>query len=145
MIKPFLLTAALCASMGLAAAPATPSDELPPYAGDVSPSKAQVPPPARTLPPKAKSEGMQIAPSEADLEKARADREKGIVPKVHSKRTTIEAVRDQDNRVTEYVVTPGSTQIPYSMQNQAERPIDSTPGGNSKSTLGTPKFIEFGW
>ena len=112
MIKPFLLTAALCASMGLAAAPATPSDELPPYAGDVSPSKAQVPPPARTLPPKAKSEGMQIAPSEADLEKARADREKGIVPKVHSKRTTIEAVRDQDNRVTEYVVTPGSTQIP---------------------------------
>ena len=139
MIKPFLLTAALCASMGLAAAPATPSDELPPYAGDVSPSKVQVPPPARTLPPKAKSEGMQIAPSEADLEKARADRE------VHSKRTTIEAVRDQDNRVTEYVVTPGSTQIPYSMQNQAERPIDSTPGGNSKSTLGTPKFIEFGW
>ena len=88
---------------------------------------------------------MQIAPSEADLEKARADREMGIVPKVHSKRTTIEAVRDQDNRVTEYVVTPGSTQIPYSMQNQAERPIDSTPGGNSKSTLGTPKFIEFGW
>ena len=54
-------------------------------------------------------------------------------------------MRDQDNRVTEYVVTPGSTQIPYTMENRAERPIDTSPGGNSQGTLGTPKFLQFGW
>ena len=59
--------------------------------------------------------------------------------------TTIEAVRDQDNRVTEYVVTPGSTHIPYTMENQAERPIDSTPGSNSQGTLGTTKLLKFGF
>lgn len=86
-----------------------------------------------------------LVPSEADMEKARKDREQGIIPPSYDKQTKIETVRDQDNRVTEYVVTPGSTHIPYRMENQADRPIDSTPGGNSKSTLGTPKFIEFGW
>ena len=80
-----------------------------------------------------------------DIRKAREDREKGVVPKVPEKRTKIEAVRDQDNRVTEYVVTPGSTQIPYTMENRAERPIDTSPGGNSQGTLGTPKFLQFGW
>ena len=86
-----------------------------------------------------------LVPSEADMEKARKDREQGIIPPSYDKQTKIETVRDQDNRVTEYVITPGSTHIPYRMENQADRPIDSTPGGNSKSTLGTAKFIEFGW
>ena len=86
-----------------------------------------------------------LVPSQADMEKARKDREQGIIPPSYDKQTKIETVRDQDNRVTEYVVTPGSTHIPYRMENQADRPIDSTPGGNSKSTLGTAKFIEFGW
>ncbi|EJX06539.1 hypothetical protein EVA_05350, partial [gut metagenome] len=77
--------------------------------------------------------------------KTRQDREHGIIPPSYDKKTKIETVRDQDNRVTEYVVTPGSTQIPYRLENQSERPIDNTPAGNSKSTLGTTKFIEIGW
>ena len=83
---------------------------------------------------------------EREMKKAREDRERGIVPKrTNDKRTRIETVRDQDNRVTEYIVTPGSTKIPYTIENQADRPIDTTPGGNPSGTLGTPKFIEFGW
>ena len=68
-----------------------------------------------------------------------------IPPKNNDKRTKIEAVRDPNNHVTEYVVTPGSTKIPYRIENQADRPIDTTPGKNPSGTLGTPKFIEFGW
>ena len=89
---------------------------------------------------------MSIAPTEADLEKARRDHEAGKVPpRNNDKRTKIEAVRDPNNHVTEYVVTPGSTKIPYKMENRADRPIDTTPGKNPSGTLGTPKFIEFGW
>lgn len=83
-----------------------------------------------------------LAPTEQDVQKARRDRAKGIVPKVQKNETQIEAVRDQNNRVTEYVVTPKQTQIPYTIQNQADRPIDSSPAGNSKSTLGVTKFFE---
>ncbi len=140
-------TVALIAAGMVGSALAAKYDAPPPpaYAGDVEPAQQTLAPPARTLEPKAPQEGMSIAPSEADMERARADRERGVKPKIHSKETKIEAVRDQDNRVKEYVVTPGSTQIPYTIENQAERPIDSTPGGNSKSTLGTTKFIQFGW
>ena len=89
---------------------------------------------------------MSIAPTQADMEKARRDREAGQIPtKNNDKRTKIEAVRDPNNHVTEYVVTPGSTKIPYRIENQADRPIDTTPGKNPSGTLGTPKFIEFGW
>lgn len=76
------------------------------------------------------------------------DREAGqIPPKNNDKRTKIEAVRDPNNHVTEYVVTPGSTKIPYRIENQADRPIDTTlrKVKNPSGTLGTPKFIEFGW
>ena len=66
-------------------------------------------------------------------------------PRNNDKRTKIEAVRDPNNHVTEYVVTPGSTKIPYRIENRADRPIDTTPGKNPSGTLGTPKFIEFGW
>ena len=69
-------------------------------------------------------------------------REEGKVTR-RSQRTEIEEVRDQNNRITEYVVTPGSTQIPYTVENRSDRP--STNPGHSKDTLGTPKFINFGF
>ena len=94
----------------------------------------------------AKKEAEALAPTAKDMAKAQADRDKGVeTPRNNRKETTIEAVRDQDNRVTEYVVTPGSTHIPYTMENQAERPIDSTPGSNSQGTLGTTKLLKFGF
>ena len=142
-MKRILLSALLCAA---AAAASAASDAPPPYAGDVPAVRETMPPPARRLEPKPASEGMQLAPSEADMKKAREDRERGIVPKrTNDKRTRIETVRDQDNRVTEYIVTPGSTKIPYKIENRSDRPIDTYPGGNPSGTLGTPKFIEFGW
>ncbi len=143
MLKRTLTAAllALCAPLVIAAG----TDAPPPYAGAAEVTRAQVAPPARQLTPKAPNEDMQIAPTAEDMEQARENRERGIKPRLAQKGTTIEAVRDPNNRVTEYVVTPGSTQIPYTIENQADRPIDSRPGGNSKSTLGTTKFFEIGW
>lgn len=83
-----------------------------------------------------------LAPSDADYAKARQDRAEGKVTK-RSNRTEIEEIRDQNNRITEYVVTPGSTKIPYSIENRSDRP--NTNPGHSKDTLGTPKFINFGF
>lgn len=148
LINSRFVFAAMAVLFAAGAASAAPNDvpPPPPYAGDsaMAPGTA-APRPARRIEPKAPDEGMSLAPTEADMAKARADRERGIKPKVESKRTQIETVRDQDNRVTGYVVTPGSTQIPYTIENRADRPIDTTPGGNPSGTLGTPKFIEFGW
>ncbi|MDO5531652.1 hypothetical protein [Sutterella sp.] len=127
-------------------AQAAPSDAPPPYAGDVQPSRAQAPKPARQLQPKGAQEGMSIAPTEEDMRAARDRREAGErPPRNNDKRTQIEEVRDANNRVTEYVVTPGTTKIPYKIENRADRPMDTTPGKNPGGTLGTPKFIEFGW
>ena len=75
-----------------------------------------------------------LAPTDADYAKARQDRAQGKV-KRPSQNTEIE--------ITEYVVTPGSTKIPYSIENRSERP-NANPG-HSKDTLGTPKFINFGF
>ncbi len=83
-----------------------------------------------------------LAPTDADYAKARKDREEGRITK-RSQRTEIETIRDQNNRITEYVVTPGSTKIPYSIENRSDRP-NANPG-HSKDTLGTPKFINFGF
>ena len=83
-----------------------------------------------------------LAPTDADYAKARKDREEGKIER-RSQRTEIEAIRDQNNRITEYVVTPGSTKIPYSIQNRSDRPNNNP--GHSKDTLGTPKFINFGF
>ena len=94
----------------------------------------------------AKAEAESLAPTAKDMEKAQADRKQGHVPpRNNEKKTKIEAVRDENNRITEYVVTPGSTHIPYTMENHAERPIDTTPGSNSQGTLGTSKLIKFGF
>lgn len=110
-------------STAVCAAPSAPNDAPPPYAGDV---KVEKPAP-------------QSGPA------AREERAHGHLPPKFDRQTKIEEVRDENNRVTEYVVTPGTTQIPYRIENRAERPIDSSPAGNSKSTLGTTKFIELGW
>lgn len=143
MLKKTIITTAFLIASGLAVA-AGP-DAPPPYAGDVDAVRAQAPKPARTLEPKSPDAGMSLAPTEKDMAKAREDRERGHAPKHPSKRTEIEAVRDPNNHVTEYVVTPGSTKIPYKIENRSDRPIDTYPGGNPSGTLGTPKFIEFGW
>lgn len=82
-----------------------------------------------------------LAPTEADYAKARKDRAEGRAPKKRAQGTEIETVRDQNNRITEYVVTPGTTHIPYTVENRADRPTE--PG--NKDTLGTPKFINFGF
>ena len=143
-MKKIVITLAFAIACG--AAQAANLDAPPPYAGDSEPQAAGVTPPNRSIAPKGAQEDMSIAPTERDMRKARADRERGNVPRQdNDKRTKIEAVRDPNNHVTEYVVTPGSTKIPYKMENQADRPIDTRPGGNPGSTLGTPKFIEFGW
>ena len=76
-----------------------------------------------------------LAPTDADYAKARKDREEGRVEKPVGSRTQIETVRDQNNRITEYVVTPGSTRLPYSVENRSEYPASSAPG-HSKDTLG---------
>lgn len=139
MTKPLLTAIALL--VGSSFAMATTLDAPPPYAGDVKPA-TQAPVKSSPAP---KETANPLLPSKADMEKAREDRAHGKIPPKFDRQTKIEAVRDENNHVTEYVVTPGSTHIPYKMENQADRPIDSTPGGNSKSTLGTTKFIEFGW
>lgn len=143
MIIQRILTLAAVAAAG--AVCAAPNDAPPAYAGDVPAARAQASQPARTLEPKSPDEGMQLAPTQRDLQDARdaLDEREGR-PQSRS-RTKIEAVRDPNNRVTEYVVTPGSTKIPYTIKNRSERPIDTTPGGNPSGTLDTPKFIEFGW
>ena len=131
-------------STAVCAAPSAPNDAPPPYAGDVKVEKPapQSGPAARK--PSAE-EANPLLPSKADMEKAREERAHGHLPPKFDRQTKIEEVRDENNRVTEYVVTPGTTQIPYRIENRAERPIDSSPAGNSKSTLGTTKFIELGW
>ncbi len=95
-------------------------------------------------------EASRLEPSAADMQKARKDREKrvdtGKTTRYKSDYgTVIEETHDQNNRLTEVRVTPGSTEIPYSMKNTGERPVDNRPGADPRSTLDTPKFIEFNW
>ena len=82
--------------------------------------------------------------------RAREERSKrvdtGKVTKYRSEYgTIIEETHDQNNRVTDVRVTPGSTEIPYTMKNRSDRPVDNRPGADPRSTLDTPKFIEFSW
>ena len=83
-----------------------------------------------------------LAPTEKDYQKAREERRAGNVPHRINNRTEIEVKRNQHNQISEYIVTPGSTHIPYSMDNVANRPDRPM---NDKNTLGTPKFIKFGF
>ena len=95
-------------------------------------------------------EASRLEPTAEDMARARAERAKrtdsGKVTKYRSEYgTVIEETHDQDNRITEVCVTPGSTSIPYTMKNTSERPVDNRPGADPRSTLDTPKFIEFSW
>ena len=95
-------------------------------------------------------EASRLAPSERDMQRAREERSKrvdtGKVTKYRSEYgTIIEETHDQNNRVTDVRVTPGSTEIPYTMKNRSDRPVDNRPGADPRSTLDTPKFIEFSW
>ena len=85
-----------------------------------------------------------LTPTKADMEKARADREAGR-KLVDPNRTRVETVRDKDNKVVEYVVESHITHIPYTVENKFDRPIETGPGSNSKSTLGTTQFIKLKW
>ena len=89
-------------------------------------------------------EASRLEPSERDMQRAREERSK--VTKYRSEYgTIIEETHDQNNRVTDVRVTPGSTEIPYTMKNRSDRPVDNRPGADPRSTLDTPKFIEFSW
>lgn len=145
MSKLFAPVAAVLALMPLACAVAAGSntalDAPPPYAGDIERADT-----AKQAPQRDAKEDLSIAPTENDMRKAREARDRGTVPpRNNDRKTRIDTVRDPNNHVTEYVVTPGSTKIPYKIENRADRPIDTTPGKNPSGTLGTPKLIEFGW
>lgn len=131
-------------SAAVCAAPSASNDAPPPYAGDVKIAKT-APQPETAARKSSREEANPLLPSKAEMEKARQDRAQGHIPPKFDRQTKIDEVRDENNRGTEYVVTPGTTQIPYRIENRADRPIDSSPAGNSKSTLGTTKFIELGW
>ncbi len=95
-------------------------------------------------------EASRLEPSAQDMQRAREARankqDSGKISKYRSEYgTVIEEVHDQNNRITEVRVTPGTTEIPYTMKNRSERPVDNRPGADPRSTLDTPKFIEFSW
>lgn len=150
------IAAVLCfgfAAAAIAAPKAVDPLEVPPVFTEESSVKAQPEEAPAAAPrtvqmPTSKADEqamMSLAPNDADMKKAREDREKGNVPKKVGNRTTVETHRDVSNRVTEIVVTPGSTKIPYTIKNRENQPIETGPAGTSRGTLGTPKFIEFGW
>ena len=64
---------------------------------------------------------------------------------VSERGTVIRKNVDQNNHMKSVTVTPKETGIPYTMENETGKPIDNGPGANTRSTLGTPKFIEFTW
>lgn len=69
-------------------------------------------------------EASRLEPSERDMQRAREERSKrvdtGKVTKYRSEYgTIIEETHDQNNRVTDVRVTPGSTEIPYTMKTAA--------------------------
>ncbi len=96
-------------------------------------------------------EASRLEPSAEDMARAREAQRRAAKnspqtkPYVSDYGTVIEEKYDQNNRLTEIRVTPGSTSIPYTMKNTSDRPIDLRPGADPRSTLDTPKFIEFGW
>lgn len=146
MMKKLLLIPLLFVSAAAMAAPVAPP---PSYTG-----RAELPAQADRVPPAAKpsDDPARLEPNEDDMRRARArqrhaeeTRHAQPEPYVSRYGTRIEEHHDQNNRLTEVRVTPGQTEIPYTMKNRSERPIDTRPGADSRSTLDTPKFIQFGW
>lgn len=106
----------------------------------------------RAAPAAASDDAARLEPNENDMKRARArarhdeeTRHAQPEPYISKRGTKIEERHDQNNRLTEVRVTPGTTEIPYTMKNRGDRPIDNRPGADSHSTLDTPKFIQFGW
>lgn len=92
----------------------------------------------------------RLEPTAEDMQRARENQRRKQAsdepkPYVSEYGTKIEEEHDQNNRLTEIRVTPGTTSIPYTMKNTSDRPIDNRPGADPRSTLDTPKFIQFGW
>ena len=97
----------------------------------------------------ATDDAQRLEPNDADLAKARAERAKkpkaGSEVYVSEHGTVIRKNVDQNNHVRSVTVTPGETGIPYTMKNQSSRPIENGASANTRSTLGTPKFVELNW
>ncbi len=123
-----------------------PSAQAP--AADKAPAKRA---PTMSTDERATYEASRLEPTPEDMANAREARRRAQKnppknkPYVSDYGTVIEETYDQNNRLTEIRVTPGSTSIPYTMKNTGDRPIDLRPGADPRSTLDTPKFIEFGW
>ncbi len=115
-----------------------------------APAPSQAQPRSRSQ-ARATYEASRLEPTAEDMARAREQRRRAQTqasqrkPYVSDYGTVIEERYDQNNRLTEIRVTPGSTSIPYTMKNTSDRPIDNRPGADPRSTLDTPKFIEFGW
>ena len=162
MLKTTKLTllAAFCTCFTYcASAVAADSLETPPKITPVpmaQPSKAKAPEPAQQrakmrAQDRATYEASRLEPTAEDMARARQNQRDAQKNKAKNKPyvsdygTVIEEKYDQNDRLTEIRVTPGSTSIPYTMKNTSDRPIDLRPGADPRSTLDTPKFIEFGW
>ncbi len=138
----------LFTALMLAAVPAlaAPLDARPAFTGKAVEAQPVTEPAAKT--PAADGYN-DLAPTEEDMRRARAERRHQYSsqpePYISPRGTKIEELHDQNNRLTEVRVTPGTTEIPYTMKNRSDRPIDNRPGADPRSTLDTPKFIQFGW
>ena len=92
---------------------------------------------------------LRLEPTAEDLAKARAERAKKVDDKanvyVSEHGTVIRKNVDQNNHMKSVTVTPKETGVTYTMENETDKPIENGPGANTRSTLGTPKFIEFSW
>lgn len=143
MMTKFYLSAALLILSGSVSAAAV--DAPPPFTGKAVNPVAIEEPTSKA----AEQNYDQLEPTQEDMRRARAEQRHRSnaqpEPFVSKRGTKIEEVHDQNNRLTEVRVTPGTTEIPYTMKNRSDRPIDNRPGADSRSTLDTPKFIQFGW
>ncbi len=154
MSRTIITAAALC--LAAAAAPAFAAEALTPPPVKPAAQYAQANAVGNSAQASSTREASQLEPTAEDMAKARKDAEQkrqatNRVTRYESPKgtinahTKIEEYHDQNNRVTEVKVTSGITEIPYTMENKSDRPIDTAPGQNPQSTLGTTKFIKFGW
>lgn len=146
-----LTVAAFVALPVLAAGDALPPPQIQAVQNNPARSGAAVRDNRQTPPKEAENEAGRLEPTEADYRQARARAEQRRASEEKITRyegkygTRIDEYHDQNNRMTEVVVTPGTTHIPYTMENRTDRPINTEAGGNPGSTLGTPKFFKHSW
>ncbi|MCD8338930.1 MAG: hypothetical protein LUC43_01820 [Burkholderiales bacterium] len=100
--------------------------------------------------PHATSERSRDQARKLSLEEAEQARRDLDAAKVRSRnpefwpKTKIEETVNNRNIVTEVKVTPGSTQIPYTMRREVPT-VQSVSGTVRDNTMGIPKFINFGF